>query len=273
MTYQVEEYYRHIDDYELVCQSQSKMDIPFWREMIRRYEPASVLELACGSGRIGIELLHSPQTFQLEGLDINESMLAAYREKLEREPDAVKQRVLLHHGDMCQYNLEHMGRFDLIFLPFNSLGHLHETRQQLDAFRTAYEHLAPGGRFVVDIYLPRNGLGDSSSQVCLYEIIEDPNGTFTMAVYFTYQYDRYTQIDHFTFIYEKFFASGENERRLIRLDSRAFSPGELQLLFQVSGFEIEHMYGGYGGQPFAWGNRQIVIGRKPDSLSRSCSQD
>lgn len=265
MPYKVDEYYRQIDDYELMCQSQSKMDIPFWREMIRRYEPTYVLELACGSGRIGIELLHCPQIFQLESLDINEHMLAAYREKLERESDTVKQRVLLHHGDMCRYNLENMGRFDLIFLAFNSLGHLYETRQQLDAFRTAYEHLAPGGRFVVDISLPTIGLGGSSSQVSLQEIIEAADETFTMAVYSTYHYDRYAQINHITFIYEKFFASGANERRLIRLDSRVFFPGELHWLFHVSGFEIENIYGGYAGQSFAQGTRQIVVGRKPDT--------
>lgn len=263
MAYKVDDYYRHVDDYELVCRSQSKMDIPFWRDLIRRYEPTYVLELACGSGRIGIELLHSPQTFYLEGLDINEQMLAAYREKLEREPDTIRQRVLLHHADMCQYHLENMGRFDLIFLPFNSLGHLYETGQQRDAFRTAYQHLAPCGRFVVDISLPVSGAAGSFSQLCLQEIMEADDGTFTMAVYYTYQYERYAQINHITFIYEKFFASGANERRLIQLDAREFFPGELQWLFQASGFAIENRYSGYAGQPPGRGTRQIVIGRKP----------
>ena len=67
------------------------------------YTPRRVLELACGSGRIGIELLHSPGAFQLEGLDIAPEMLNAYRRKLEREPEAVRQRVTLHEGDMCNY--------------------------------------------------------------------------------------------------------------------------------------------------------------------------
>jgi SAM-dependent methyltransferase len=265
MKYKMEEYYQHVADYELVCQSQSELDIPFWREFIKRYEPTHVLELACGSGRIGIELLRGSQTFHLEGLDINEDMLAAYREKLEHAPDAIKRRVSLHYGDMCHYDLENKGQFDLIFLPFNSLGHLYETRQQLDAFRTTYEHLAPGGRFVVDIYLPRNISGDSSPQFYLDDVIETADGTYTLVVYSTHQYNRYEQIDHMTYIHEKFFASGTNERHLIRLDSRAFFPGELQMLFQVAGFEVEGIYGGYAWQPFERGTRQIVIGRKPDS--------
>lgn len=269
MTYRMDEYYRRIDDYELVCQSQSEMDIPFWRELIRRYEPTLVLELACGSGRIGIELLRDPQSFHLEGLDIDEHMLAAYREKLDREPDMVQRRVSLHHSDMCQYDLENKGQFDLIFLPFNSLGHLYETKQQLDAFRATYEHLAPGGRFVVDVYLPRNCSGDALPQVYLDEMIEAPDETYTMVVCSTHQYDRYEQIDHITFIYEKFFASGANERYLTRLDARAFFPGELRMLFQVSGFDIENIYGGYAWQPFERGTRQIIIGCKPGAQRSS----
>ena len=64
------EYYERINDYDLEYQSQSELDIPFWRELMMRYTPQRVLELACGSGRIGIELLHSPGNFQLEGLDM-----------------------------------------------------------------------------------------------------------------------------------------------------------------------------------------------------------
>jgi SAM-dependent methyltransferase len=261
----VEEYYERVDEYELLSQQHSAFDIPFWREVVRRYEPKHVLEMACGSGRIGIELLHAPQIFHLEGLDSNEHMLAAYREKLAREPETVKQRVLLHHADMCQFDLEQKGQFDLIFLPFDALGHLYETRQQLDAFRATYEHLAPGGRFVVDIYLPMDSSGDTFSQVGLDTVIKAPDGAYTMASYSSRRYDRHTQIDHFTFVYEKFFASGANERYLTQVDVRTFSPGELQLLFQVSGFHIEHIYGGYQWQPFEYGGRQIIVGCKPRS--------
>src|SRR5689334_10346385 len=154
MPHALGEYYEHISDYDLQYQSQSEQDLPFWRELVMRYTPERVLELACGTGRIGLELLHSPGDFQLEGLDISSGMLATYKRKLEREPASVQQRVTLHEGDMCKYQLANKGAFDLIFLPFNSVAHLYEIEQQLAAFNTAYEHLAPGGRFVVDTFVP-----------------------------------------------------------------------------------------------------------------------
>src|SRR5947209_18285829 len=111
MPYNMGEYYEHASDYDLEYQSQTEHDVPFWYELVMRYTPQRVLELACGSGRIGIELLHSPGNFYLEGLDISPEMLNAYRRKLEREPENVRQRVILHEGDMSDYQLEHKGQF------------------------------------------------------------------------------------------------------------------------------------------------------------------
>src|ERR1700693_4115543 len=117
MTYNMGKYYERASDYDLEYQSQTLQDVPFWCELVVRYTPQRVLELACGSGRIGLELLHMPGSFQLEGVDIAPGMLASYQSKLEREPESVQQRVTLHEGDMSEYELAHKGDFDLILLP------------------------------------------------------------------------------------------------------------------------------------------------------------
>src|SRR5690348_9797871 len=101
MPYNMGEYYEHASDYDLEYQSQSEQDLPFWRELVMRFTPGRVLELACGSGRIGMELLRGPGNFELEGLDISREMLEAYRRKLEREDEMTRGRVTLHEADMC----------------------------------------------------------------------------------------------------------------------------------------------------------------------------
>lgn len=267
MAHKMGEYYERVSDYDLEYQSQSEQDIPFWRELVMRYTPARVLELACGSGRIGLELLRGPGDFSLEGLDLEPDMLSAYRRKLEREPEAVQQRVILHQGDMREYGLEHKGEYDLIFLPFNSIAHLYEIEDQLAAFRTTYDHLLPGGRFVVDMFLPDlDYLSDAlnrPSHVYLEEEIEGPDNEFTMLLYTTRKYDPVEQEQHITWIHEKFSQTGEHERYLTRLDMHMFFPRELQLLFLSTGFRIEAIYGDYQWKPFGKGTRQIVVGRKP----------
>jgi SAM-dependent methyltransferase len=266
MPYDMGEYYERVSDYDLEYQEQSEQDVPFWRELVMRYTPKRVLELACGSGRIGIELLRGLGDFQLEGLDISASMLNAYRNKLAREPEAIQRRVTLHEGDMCNYNLEHKGEFDLIFLPFNSITHLYEIEQQLDAFKNTYDHLIPGGRFVVDTFLPdidylSNAL-NRPSNVYMEDEIEDPDQEFTMLLYSSRKYDQIEQLQRIVWTHEKFFESGEHERYLTKLDMHIFFPRELQLLFLATGFAIEAIYGGYDWKPFGKGTRQIVVGRK-----------
>lgn len=264
--YAVGEYYERADEYDLEYQSQTEQDVPFWKELVMRYLPQRALELACGSGRIGLELLRGPGDFQLEGLDISEEMLAVYRRKLMREPAMSQQRVTLHAGDMYDYELPHKGAFDLVFLPFNSISHLYEIEQQLGAFKNTYDHLAPGGRFVVDVSLPdidylSNAL-NRPSHVYLEDEIDVP-GEFAMLLYSSRKYDAIEQLQHITWTHEKFFETGENERYLTRLDMHIFFPRELQLLFLASGFHIEAIYGSYDWKPFGQGTRQIVVGRKP----------
>src|SRR3989442_13721242 len=114
MPYHMGEYYERVNDYDLEYQEQSEQDIPFWCELVMRYTPRRVLELACGTGRISLELLHSPGDFQLEGLDIAPEMLAAYRRKLAREAEIVHNRVTLNDGYMNAYQFDHKGELDLI---------------------------------------------------------------------------------------------------------------------------------------------------------------
>lgn len=266
MPYYMGEYYERVNDYDLEYASQTEQDVPFWRELVMRYTPQRVLELACGSGRIGLELLHSPGNFELEGLNISLEMLNAYRRKLAKEPGVIQQRVTLHEGDMCDYQLEHKGQFDLIFLPFNSITHLYEIEQQLDTFKNTYDHLVPGGRFIVDTSLPdidylSNAL-NRPSNVYLEDDIISPDGEFTMLLYTSRKYDTIEQLQHIVWTHEKFYEAGENERYLTRLNMHVFFPRELQLLFLAAGFGIEAIYGSYDWKPFGKGTRQIVIGRK-----------
>jgi SAM-dependent methyltransferase len=273
MPHDMGEYYKRVDDYDLEYQSQSLQDLPFWRELVMRYTPTRLLELACGSGRIGLDLLHNPGAFLMDGLDIDHGMLQAYRRKLESEPVEIQQRVTLHEGDMSDYQLEHKGRYDLILLPFNSISHLHEIEEQLDTFRSTYEHLAPGGRFVVDTFLPDiDYLSDAlnrPSTVYLEDEVESPDNDFTMMLYTTRSYDTIEQTQHITYVHEKFLTTGENERYFSKLDMHVFFPRELQMLFLATGFRVEAIYGDYAWKPFGHGTRQIVVGYKPKEATAS----
>lgn len=262
MNYETKDYYQRIEDYELRCQAQSKKDLPFWKELVGHYQPARVLELACGSGRIGLALLDGQGSFLLDGLDIDEHMLAFYQDKLAHQPISIQQRVTLHQGDMSTYHLTHAGNYDLIFLAFNALGHLLETEQQINAFSRTYEHLTPGGRFVVDLYLPKDQGNETPSVPTRNKVIEIPGSKSYLQLSTIHAYDNHEQVASITTAIEKIFEDGSKEHYSTELKSHVFYPNELRLLFLFTGFKIEAIYGDYSWIPFAQGMRQIIIGRK-----------
>ena len=154
----------------------------------------------------------------------------------------------------------------MIFLPFNSIAHLYEIEDQVAAFENTHEHLAPGGRFVIDTFLPDiDYLSDAlnkPSNVYLEDELEAPDERFTLLLYTSRKYDPFEQLQHITWTHEKFFQNGDNERYMSKLDMHMFFPRELQLLFLTTGFAIEAIYGSYDWKPFGKGTRQIIVARK-----------
>ncbi|GIG91309.1 class I SAM-dependent methyltransferase [Plantactinospora endophytica] len=103
-----------------------------------------VLEFAIGTGRIALPLAR--RGLAVSGLDNSPEMLA----RLSDKPGADALTVEL--GDMTSHRID--GDFTLVFAVFNSLYLLDSQDAQLATFRNAAAHLRPGGRFVVEGFLP-----------------------------------------------------------------------------------------------------------------------
>ena len=106
----------------------------------------SVLELACGTGRIAILL--AEHGLEVAGIDYSEPMLSVARSKAERRQMQV------------DWILDDMRRFDIgrrygsILLLHNALWHLHDLSDFEACMRCVKRHLAPGGYFVLDVLVP-----------------------------------------------------------------------------------------------------------------------
>ena len=46
------------------------------------------------------------------------------------------------------------GAFSLVYLVFNTISNLLTQAEQVDCFRNAARHLTPGGRFVIELWVP-----------------------------------------------------------------------------------------------------------------------
>lgn len=133
------------------------------RKFYRRQCPPelSVLELGCGSGRILKGLL--PRTGKLVGLESAPGHLAIAREALGDRAD-------IRLGTMQDFAFDE--QFDRILLTFNGLFCLPGDEAMLQTFKNVRHHLAPEGKFLLDVY-PTDALDEDAPQFIDTPVVEE----------------------------------------------------------------------------------------------------
>ncbi|HWE58010.1 MAG TPA: class I SAM-dependent methyltransferase [Acidimicrobiales bacterium] len=106
--------------------------------------PGPALEFAIGTGRVGIPVLR--RGVPVTGIELSEPMVARLRAKIGRDELPVVV------GDMATTRVA--GQFSLVYLVWNSISNLRTQPEQVECFRNAARHLAPGGRFVIELSIP-----------------------------------------------------------------------------------------------------------------------
>src|SRR5262249_39561726 len=141
-------------------------------------------------------------------------------------------------GDMATTVVPGAGDFSLVYLVWNSISNLRTQAEQVQCFRNAARHLRPGGRFVIDLWVPpiqRLTPGqvavpmslaeapllfdtyDLVTQECAsHHYVTNPDGTVRYGV------------GHFRYIW----------------------PSECDLMAQLAGLELESRWADWNGGPF-----------------------
>jgi SAM-dependent methyltransferase len=100
------------------------------------------LEFAIGTGRVAIPLIE--RSVAVSGVELSQPMNDQLHRKRPDIPVVV--------GDMATCTVP--GRFTLVYLVWNSIANLTTQAEQVACFRNAARHLVPGGRFVVELWVP-----------------------------------------------------------------------------------------------------------------------
>lgn len=237
------------------------IDIPFYLGYARQCG-SPVLELACGTGRALVPLAEAG--FEMYGVDLSENMLDICRRKVNEK--RLEDRVHLTLANMAAFDLPRKD-FGLIYVPVRSFMHLFSHEDQLACLRRVYDHLRPGGIFIVDIYAPD------------YELLaQEPDGPFVVRRGFdlpdgnhVVRKDRFVkndlanQINHYEMRYEEYDASGTLVReRVVPLATRYTFRYELQLLLERVGLEVVNVYRDYDRNPFDGTGEIIAVARRPE---------
>jgi len=201
----------------------------------------SVLELGCGTGRKLIPI--ASDGYPCTGLELSADMLTEAQRKADERALAVE----WVQGDMREFDL---GRtFDLVFIAANSLLHLHETGELLGCFRSVRAHLAPGARFVFDVFNPNARFLAEADGVRrtrdALSFVDPDRGEVRVDVAETY--DAAAQVTRGTWY---FSAESEPDFLVAPLELRSVFPQELPLLLSAAGLRLVERFGDWSGGPF-----------------------
>jgi SAM-dependent methyltransferase len=201
------------------------------------------LEFAIGTGRVGLPL--SRRGVEVAGIDTSTAMLGYLRAK----PGA--DRITIVEGDMSTDRVP--GRFDLVYLVFNTITNLLTQQAQVDCFANAARHLRPGGHFVIECYVP--------------ELRLLPPGA--VAVPFTVE-DEYVGFDTYDLLTQRqtshHFTVTEGRARVVHSEHRYAWPAEMDLMAQLAGLRPAERWSDWSRAPFTANSpSHISVWQKPSA--------
>ncbi|MDQ4075684.1 MAG: hypothetical protein M3220_05475 [Chloroflexota bacterium] len=229
----------------------------FWLRHARRSQEP-VVELFAGRGRVAVPL--AEQAIQLIAVEPDEQ---ERREGVRQSKDLP---IRWMAGTPLTFTLER--RAGMVFLAGKSFEQLLTLDGQRAALRNIYANLQIGGKLAVDLAMPQIEQIAANSRLGspprpLAPIVDGEVGS-TIYRWISERYDPGAQHVSRHLIYEMVDETGTTLRRWHRTLERAFIwPREMQLLLEVTGFEVEVLYGGWNDEPFtADANQQIWLARK-----------
>ncbi|MEU0093937.1 class I SAM-dependent methyltransferase [Kribbella sp. NPDC006257] len=235
-----EEFYSHARLYDLMFPGGGPA-VDFYRAEADR-QGGSVLELGCGTGHKLIPI--AADGHPCVGVDFSSEMLVEARRKADERGVAVE----WSQGDMRDFDLGRI--FDFVFITANSLLHLQETEDLVSCFRSVRRHLAPGGRFVFDVFNPSVRLlaeADGVRRTRESLSFTDPDrGNVSVDV--AEIYDASAQVTRGTWY---FSTDSEPDFVAAPLAIRSIFPQELPLLVSLGGLRLVERFGDWSGRPFA----------------------
>lgn len=233
-------------------------DVEFYQQLAGE-AAAPTLELACGTGRIAVAL--AERGIEITGIDIAEGMLALAQDKRDALPEAVRRRLVLQAGDMCELNLDK--QFGMIFVAFRSFQHLLTIDLQRQALAVMRRHLAPGGCLALHLFDPRLDLLLEGVATLPRLSGSDPvtHHRYTGEV-LQARFDHVSQVRRDIWQYTEFGLAGEVVEQATReMALRWTYRWELRHLLELCGFAVQAEYSDFAGSPTEYGRELVVVAR------------
>jgi SAM-dependent methyltransferase len=187
------------------------------------------LELGIGTGRIALPLVE--RGVAVHGLDASPAMV----ERLHAKPNGAQVPVTL--GDFTEVSIA--GEFALIYVVFNTFFTLSTQAAQVRCFSNVAAHLAPGGCFLMEVFVP--------------DVARFDDGQTTRAVQVTTE-SIHLEVTQHDPVAQRSFSQHvvitDGQVRLYPVQIRYAWPAELDLMAQLAGLRLRERWSDWQRAPF-----------------------
>lgn len=204
----------------------------------------AVVEIGAGSGRLTIPIARAG--VGVVALDVSAAMLSRLSARLAGEPDDVRQRVRVVQGDVCTLSLG--TRHDVILVPFYAFNYLLTPDAQRQALERMAAHLSPGGRVLIDVFVPHGLIAHCPAEPVLKVDTLDPRTGNRIRGWNAYAIDKERQIETRRHSFEVTDPDGRVIRKEFVTQRRYSFASQLETLFAAEGFVVEDASTGYAGE-------------------------
>src|SRR5215213_7371933 len=181
-----------------------------------------VLELGIGTGTVALPL--AARGVEVHGIDASPEMVAV----LKAKPGGAA--LPLTMGDFADVNAE--GEFSLVYVVYNTLFALQTQEEQVRCFSNVAARLAPGGAFVVEVFVPDLAQLSAGRGVRLLHMTDERVGIRV------YEHDPVGQR-----LRSRHVVFHDGGTRVFPVEVRYAWPSELDLMARLAGLSLRERWG------------------------------
>ena len=196
----------------------------------------AALEFAVGTGRVALPL--AGRGVPVTGIELSRPMIDQLRTK------AGEADLPVIEGDMATAVAP--GEFTLVYLVYNTISNLLTQEEQVACFGNAARHLSPGGRFVIELWVPELRALPPGRQATVWHSEDGYIGLDT------YDLLRQRVVSH------HFRFGLGRQAEVFRSPHRYIWPAELDLMARLAGMELESRHADWTGGEFTAESRSHV---------------
>ncbi len=215
-------------------------DIAFYKKWIPT--DANVLEMGCGTGRVGIEL--AKRGNRVVGIDLSKEMINVCNAKIVDRVQDFKGSMKTKHQDMQKLNLDE--KFDVILFPYRVFQMLLSDKARRQCLERVRKHMKPETVVIIDLFDPIVGrFADKESfeiSLTAHDAVQEMEITRVSSL--ERHFDK-QQIISYKDCYEIKHDNGAIETYEEPMRLCYMHKEQATALFEDMGFKVEHLFGDY----------------------------